>query len=280
MTVHRTENPSTHFGRQVKKERLARGWTQRELSARSGVDFSYLSKIESGKRPPTEAVADAMDNAFPERRGWFREYYEDSKHAIPAGLRSWAEHEDKAARLYVWCPGIVDGLLQTPHYARTLLRTFPGVTSEEIGRRLARRMERQQRVLYRRDDPPNVWFVVDELSLYRCVGSPEIMAAQMSRLLEVASQPNVTMHVLPAREHPANASDIIIADDAAYAESLAGGGTHTGTETFTRLERLMTTIIGESYRVSESTARIQRMRETWNRFTGSPPTPTRTEERA
>jgi hypothetical protein len=52
----------------------------------------YLSDIEHGHKPPTERVADAMDAAFPERNGWFREYYEDSKSAIPPGLRVWAEH--------------------------------------------------------------------------------------------------------------------------------------------------------------------------------------------
>jgi ribosome-binding protein aMBF1 (putative translation factor) len=70
MAVHGDGNPSTHFGRQVKKERLARGLSLRELSARSGIDYSHLSRIEGGKRPPTEAVADALDAAFPERRGW------------------------------------------------------------------------------------------------------------------------------------------------------------------------------------------------------------------
>jgi Domain of unknown function (DUF5753) len=39
--------------------------------------------------------------------------------------------------------------------------------------------------------------IVDHVALYRGAGSPEIMAAQMRHLLEVASLPNVTMQVLP-----------------------------------------------------------------------------------
>jgi transcriptional regulator with XRE-family HTH domain len=74
MAVHDNAGLSTHFGRQVKKERLAHGWSLRELSARSGIDYSHLSRIESGKRPPTEAMADVLDAAFPGRNGWFREY--------------------------------------------------------------------------------------------------------------------------------------------------------------------------------------------------------------
>jgi transcriptional regulator with XRE-family HTH domain len=67
-------NPATHFGRQLKKERLARGWSLPELSKRTGLDAGHLSRIENGKRPPTEHVAAACDEVFPERRGWFTEY--------------------------------------------------------------------------------------------------------------------------------------------------------------------------------------------------------------
>ena len=54
------------------------------------------------------------------------------------------------------------------------------------------RMERQRRVLYRAD-PPEAWFIVDEHSLFRHVGSPRVMAAQMRHLAEVAGMPNVTV---------------------------------------------------------------------------------------
>ena len=67
MAAHNTGNPATHFGRQMKKERLARGWSLRELSARTGINFSHLGRIENGHRPPTEAIAVACDRVFPER---------------------------------------------------------------------------------------------------------------------------------------------------------------------------------------------------------------------
>jgi transcriptional regulator with XRE-family HTH domain len=279
MAVHGNGNPATHFGRQIKKERLARGWTLRELAARTGIDFSHLSRIESGKRPPTEAIADAMDRAFLERRGWFREYFEDSKSAIPPGLRSWAEREDTATTVRAWMPGIIHGFLQTSDYARAVLETYPGVADEVIDARLTARMQRQQRVLFR-DDPPKVWFVVDEVALYRFVGSPEIMAAQCAHLLAIAQLPHVSMQILPAVAHPANASELIVTDDAAYVEHLAGGLVYTEPERVSPLERLFTTIQGECFKASESAARIQRMRDTWNRLGGSPATQMPTADRA
>jgi transcriptional regulator with XRE-family HTH domain len=101
MAVNGNGNPTTHFGRQMRKERTARGWSLREFAERSGIDFSYLSRVESGRRPPTEKIALACDAVFTERRGWFREYYEESRTWTPAGFRSWGEHEDKSATLRV-----------------------------------------------------------------------------------------------------------------------------------------------------------------------------------
>jgi len=104
MALNNGNSASTHFGRQMRKERLAHGWSLREFHDRTGVDIGHASRIETGKAPPTEKVAMACDAAWPERRGWFLEYYEDSKSWIPAGFRSWAEHEDKAATLRDWYP--------------------------------------------------------------------------------------------------------------------------------------------------------------------------------
>jgi transcriptional regulator with XRE-family HTH domain len=67
-------NPATHFGKQMRKERLAHGWSLREFSARTGINFGNASRIENGHRPPNEKVALACDRVFPERRGWFSEY--------------------------------------------------------------------------------------------------------------------------------------------------------------------------------------------------------------
>src|SRR6185437_11008364 len=246
-------NPVTHFGRQVRKERLARGWSIHELARRMGVAAGHLSRIENGKRPPTEAIAARCDDVFPERRGWFTEYYEESRTWTPPGFRDWPEYEDKTMSLRAWMPGIMHGLLQTEEYARALLQTAPAVTAEMVTARLAARMERQQRVLMR-DDPPSAWFLVDQLSLYRLVGRTQIMAAQMSHLAAVAAMPNITLQVVPAVAHPANASELIVTDSAAYAEHVAGGYVFTEEETVTRLARLFHTLLSESYRASESAA--------------------------
>jgi transcriptional regulator with XRE-family HTH domain len=248
----------------MRKERLARGWSIRDFSARTGINIGTASQIENGKRPPTEGIALKCDEVFPERRGWFLEYYEESKSWTPAGFRNWAEIEDKAGSLRVWSPGIVHGLLQTEAYARALIAVEPSITDEIARVRLANRMERQRRVLMREDDPPSAWFVVDEIALYRLVGSHEVMASQMGHLIEVAELSRVTVTVMPAVTHPANASELIIADDsAAYVEHMIGGFTYTEDVTVSASAVRFDTLRGECYRVSESMALIREMRETW-----------------
>jgi Domain of unknown function (DUF5753) len=143
---------------------------------------------------------------------------------LPIRLPGWScEIENKAATLRAWSPGIVHGLPQTSDYARAFLVTVPGVTEQQATARLNSRMERQNRVL-KRDDPPSAWFVVDEMSLYRRAGSPAAMAEQLRHLAEVAK--------MPATEHSASASELIIADNAAYVEHLAGGLVYTGATQF------------------------------------------------
>jgi transcriptional regulator with XRE-family HTH domain len=254
---------ATHFGRQLKKERLAHGWGLRELAQRTGIDAGHLSRVENGRRPPTEVIALACDDVFPERRGWFMDWYTESREwsEIPASFRSWREYEDKASRLYVWSPGIIHGLLQTEDYARALLVTMPKAADEVVITRLTARMERQRRTIGR-PGPPTSWFIVDELSLYRLVGSTQVMAVQLRRLLDVATMPGVTVQVLPAIAHPATNGELILADDSAYVENLVGGAVLTG-ETVSSMMSLFDSLRGECYRVSESMALIERLAEAW-----------------
>jgi Domain of unknown function (DUF5753)/Helix-turn-helix domain len=259
-------NPATHFGRQMRKERVARGWSIHEFARQAGLNAGHLSRIENGKRPPTENVAAACDAAFPERRGWFTEYYEELRgwSEVPAAFKDWSELEDKAAGVRDWMPGIVTGMLQTEDYARALIAAVPRTSPDTAAARLANRMDRQRRVLLRDDDPPAAWFVVDEMSLYRRVGSAEVMAAQMHQLSAIAAMPHVTMQVLPAVAHPANASGFVIADDqAAYTEHVAGGYVFTDEQTVSAIMVRFDSLRAESYRASESLRMINRAGELW-----------------
>jgi transcriptional regulator with XRE-family HTH domain len=264
MTGSQVNGAAGHFGRQMKKERLAHGWSLLELAQRMGVDAAHLGRVESGKRPPTENLAAKCDAVFPGRRGWFSEFYDESRQwpEVPASFKSWPEYEDKAASLRVWSPSIIHGLLQTADYARALIAVQPHITAETAAGRLESRMERQQRVMDRHN-PPSAWFIIDELSLYREVGTPHSMAAQLRRLLEVTAMPTVTIQVLPAVAHPVNASGFLLADEAAWVEHAAGGFVYTEREIVSGLALRFDTLRGECYRVSESVALLERLEGIW-----------------
>ena len=126
------------FGRQVCQARRAAGWTLAEFGQRIGYDPGHISRIEHGKRPPSELFARMCDRAFPDRDGWFREFYEESRTwiATPPWFRNWVEHEQYAATLGIWQPSILSGLLQTEDYARVILGVSPGVTDEQVSARV------------------------------------------------------------------------------------------------------------------------------------------------
>jgi transcriptional regulator with XRE-family HTH domain len=262
MAVNSEGNPVTHFGRQMRKERRARGWSLRELAARTGINIAQASRIETGKSPPTEKVAAACDVAFAERKGWFSEYYEESKSWVPAAFRSWAEYEDKATELLVWSPGIIDGLAQSEGYARALLSVHPGATDEVVTARLKGRMDRQRRLL--RDDGPTVALLVELSALYRAVGSAESMAEQCAYLAEVAKLDAVTLQVVPPVTIPLATASLILAGDAAYTENALSGSVYTDDETVRRLRRLITTVRAEARPASESMAMIRKAERQWS----------------
>jgi transcriptional regulator with XRE-family HTH domain len=275
MTAKDMGNPAKHFGRQMQKERKARGWTLQDFHQRTGLAVGYISQIENGKRPPSERVALACDRVFTERNGWFLEYYTELStwSEVPPAFKDWRELEDRATRLFVWVPSVVHGFLQTEDYARVLLETYPGVTPDVVAVRLADRMERQRRLFGR---PVRLWFVVDELALHRLAGSPEIMADQMRHLLDVARLPNVTLQVLPPIIHPATASLIVIADESAYVEHAAGGQVYTG-ETVIALEKMWDSVRSECRSATESAALTKKLERSWSTTGASPLTATPTE---
>ena len=90
------------------------------------------------------------------------------------------------------------------------------------------RLRRQQ--VLTREPPPQLEMVFDEAVLHRVVGGPKVMAAQLCRLTEASSMPNVTLRVIPfsAGSHPAMDNIFTVLDFAdavpsvVYVEGLMG----------------------------------------------------------
>jgi transcriptional regulator with XRE-family HTH domain len=259
-----TSNPVRYFGQQVRRARHAAGWTLAEFGQRIGYDPGAISRIENGKRPPTELFAQMCDRAFPDRGGWFSEFYVESRTwiATPPWFRSWVEHEQSAATLRIWQMGVLSGLLQTEDYARAIFAVNPGVPDDDqVNARLAARLKRQ--VILTRDAPPTVWFLVDEAALRRRVGSRKVMAAQLAHLVGVARLPNVAIQVVPAIEHAGLLGGFAVTERAAYVETAVAGQVFEDAEIIAGLLTRFDTLRSEAFRASESLTLIERMCKEW-----------------
>ncbi|NYT95737.1 helix-turn-helix transcriptional regulator [Salinispora sp. H7-4] len=90
----------------------------------------------------------------------------------------------------------VPGLLQTEEYAQAIIHAGRTTADpEEVARVVAARQARK--VLLARDVPPKLWIVLDEAAVRRHVGGPEVMAAQLARIIQACQMPAVEVQVLP-----------------------------------------------------------------------------------
>jgi hypothetical protein len=113
-------------------------------------------------------------------------------------------------------------------------------------------------------------FVVDEVALYRFVGSAEVMAEQCRHLARLAGFQNVVLQVMPVVAHAVNNSGIMLVDTAAWVEHAAAGYVFTDDQTV-RLD----TLRAEARTASGSLGLLNRMAETWDRLGESQLTQTR-----
>lgn len=91
----------------------------------------------------------------------------------------------------------VHGLLQTPNYARALVSAFyQGDSPDEINRRVELRMKRQARIM-RKTKPLELELLLHESALYRNIGGPRVMAAQLHHLAEIGKRSNITIRIQP-----------------------------------------------------------------------------------
>ena len=54
MSPRNDEKTAKDLGAEIRKRRVARGWTLRQLAAEAELDFGYVGKIERGEVAPVE----------------------------------------------------------------------------------------------------------------------------------------------------------------------------------------------------------------------------------
>lgn len=222
------DNP---FGYELRQHRERLRMTQAQLAERLGYAADTISRIETGQVPPSEDFARDCDTFF-ETHGMMRRLaLRVHKGAgLPRWAREWFETEDEAHTLRYWELTVVPGPLQTPDYARELLKMHPGLTEDQIEERITARMERKK--ILDQDKPPVLWFVFDESVLYKQTGPPKVMHEQLQTLVEAIYHTHVNVQVVPTSTgmHIGNVGSFVIASingepDVVYLESARAGRT-------------------------------------------------------
>lgn len=180
----------------------ASAWTLRRMEkAEVGLKLNYVKSLLMAYGITDVREIDAFLELAREanKPGWWHSYTD----VLPNWFRVFPGLEQAATLIRGYEPHCVPGLLQTGDYARALTRAgYPNAAEEEIDRRVALRTARQQ--ILERPEPPRLWVVIDEAVLRRPAGGPGVMHAQLTRLIDAAAQPNITLQVLPfaAGAHP------------------------------------------------------------------------------
>ena len=198
------------LGQRLRAMRTGADMTVAEAAEQVGISTSKLTKIElaqlSATRDDVLKLLDTYGEAGPDqqallltmvREGNRKEWWEGRRTLHPK-FGSYLGLESVATTLQAYHTHLVNGLLQTPDYARAMLRAArPELLEHEIDQLVQFRLRRQE-VLTRADPSPlTLWSVMDEAVLRRQVGGRETMHAQLQRLITASELPNVTLLVMP-----------------------------------------------------------------------------------
>jgi hypothetical protein len=163
-----------------------------------GYSSTHISSVETGRKLPTLRLARSADKAFGSG-DMFERAWRKVRHAgLLEGFPQFVGYEAQAAEIRLYEVGVVPGLLQTQDYAVVLAQAAVkrgAITSEQADERVALVAERQAALV--RTPSPLVFVVLDESCLRRPIGAPDVMDAQLRRLLEFAELPNTVLHVAP-----------------------------------------------------------------------------------
>jgi transcriptional regulator with XRE-family HTH domain len=171
----------------LQRARVEAGYgSQGALAKRLNVSRPVISKAESASQPPpSEAILAAWAGATGAPLDRLNELAERARSGVPDWFVPWLAPESNATLLRYWSPFIVPGIVQTKAYMHALFED-EGHLLDHADEMASARLQRQQVI---RRIP--VTIIIGYHVLYRVVGSPAVMSAQMGHLSMMA------LHVLP-----------------------------------------------------------------------------------
>ena len=213
---------------QLRDIRGVSGLTQEQVAAAMEWSVSKIIRIETGlvgisvndlrallalyEISDEAQVGEMLDLARAgRRRTWLAAY----RHLLSPGFKLFVELEADASIIKQFHPSIIPGLLQIPEYATACITAGFAAADPTVDiSTMVEIRSRRQREIFDQEEPPSLTFVLDEAALRRTVGGRDVMRKQLSRLVELASGPHVTVAIIPFSHgaHAGFAGPYIIAE--------------------------------------------------------------------
>ncbi|WP_405743732.1 helix-turn-helix transcriptional regulator [Streptomyces sp. NBC_01525] len=230
-------NPLQRFGLDVRRVRLGRRLTQKQLGTATGYSHAYVSMVEAGKVMASMKFAKGCDLAFG-TNGLFEGMLtriDEGDH--PSWFVPYLNLEREASKILSYATNLVTGMVQTEEYARAVFRAAnPHATPEGVEDKVAARLRRREAL--ERDKPPFLWVILHEACLRTIVGDYEVMAGQLEYLLSLTESPDFRLQVMPfSASIPATSTMPFIvlrfpdSPTVLYTETRVGGRMHDSAQT-------------------------------------------------
>lgn len=196
------------LAQEMTRARERAGLTREQAAARTRMDPSSLWRLESARNRPLRrtvltlldlyGVTDPKDQARyvdllakSNELGWLQSYEDD----LAESYQAYIHFEADASEFRSFQNAFVPGLLQTPDYARAVVRGVHPTLDEAIVQRRAEVRARRQDALAQRG--VTLWTVIDEAILHRAVGGEEVMQAQMQALVDAIDSKRAVVQIVP-----------------------------------------------------------------------------------
>ncbi|MEU1385151.1 MULTISPECIES: helix-turn-helix transcriptional regulator [unclassified Nonomuraea] len=195
------------LGTQLRRLRTEKGISREDAGYSIRASHAKISRLELGQVSFKQRdVADLLTLygvTAPEDRepllalarqanapGWWHKYGD----LLPGWFEVYIGLEGAASAIRTFENQFVPGLLQTPAYAKAVIRLGnEKALDPELDRRVTLRTTRQRRL----ESGLKLWAVIDEAVLRRGLGGADVMREQIRHLLDATEERNVTVQVMP-----------------------------------------------------------------------------------
>jgi transcriptional regulator with XRE-family HTH domain len=196
---------------ELKRARQEAGLTQESVAGQMEWSLSKIIRIETGSvgisRNDLLALLDLYRVDDPQevarlielgriarQQSWYSMYREQ----VPPIYFQYIEYETSASIIRNYESLVIPGLLQTEQYATKVMSLYRNRPDPGLVRARAEIRMKRQKFLMEREDPPQLFFVLDEAVIRRLMGDDATGQDQLDRLVAAAKRPGVSVEIVPS----------------------------------------------------------------------------------